>query len=289
MRKRTIILLSVVILAVVTIGITGGYILFFSGDAALSDDGPHFTVLGVSSQAYFAGEDVIVEARVANDEPEREVASPTIMMVTVTGNPSDPDSFASVTAVPTTIVERVGIKGTRMVTAELNSDQGISIVRRFNLSLAHGQSETLTFNFGQVPVGSYVVTVTARSYNNSTMSKVVSVYGAPTLDDWTVTGDAAFMMTNLQHDSVDLNIRNDGEHVVIFSNSQYGIFANSSDTFGVPLQGLNQTMVEPGQTVTVHATIPAAGSYYLDHFAIKVPGRAALVRIPVKAWVSVTA
>ena len=53
--------------------------------------------------------------------------------------------------------------------------------------------------------------------------------------------------------------------------------------YGTVLQGLRQTMVTPGKTVTIHAKYPDSGNYYLDYFAIKAPERTALVKIPVKA------
>lgn len=289
MRKRSVFILSIIILAVVAAAIIGGYSLLFGGDnGPASGDSPHFAVKSVSSPVYFSGEDVVIEAVVMNDEPEREVAFPTTTVVTVTADPKNSSSFAYATAVPTTVAKKLVIAGTNEVIAELRGGD-IGLTRKINLSLANGESKTLTFNFGQVPAGTYVATVTARSYNNSTMGKSISVYRMPTLDDWTVTGDAAFMLVNLQHDGVDVNIRNDGQHAVIFGSSQYVIYANASDSYGVPLQGLNQTVVQPGQTVTVHATIPAAGSYYLDHFAIKVPDRVALVEIGVKAWMNAAA
>jgi hypothetical protein len=258
--------------------------MFFLGGTATEPviDTPHFTVKSLSSPVCFSGESLVVDAVVINDEPEREVAVPTTTEIAVTPAADDSDSEVEVTAVPTIIVEIVRMAGANDVIAELRGD-GVDIVRTINLSLANEQSKTVHFDFGQVPVGSYTVTVTARSYNNSTVGKSVSVYDAPTLSDWTITGDAAFLMANLRYDSVDVKIRNDGQRTVIFSGSQYGIYANTTG-YGVPLPGLNATMVQPGENVTVHATIPAAGRYYLDHFAIRVPGRASLVIIPVRTW-----
>jgi hypothetical protein len=287
MPKRTIILLlGATIVVVVALGI-GAYFTFFRGFAPESDDTPHFSVIGVSSPAYFAGETVIVEANVINDEPEREVAVPTTTMVTVTADPNNSSSRASVTAVPTEIIRMIGIDGSNLVSAEMKGPGGINVVRTMYLPVNNGETRTIQFDFGQVPAGSYVVTVTAFSYINSSKSYAVNVYRAPTLDDWTVTGEAAFMMVNIRHDNVDVDIRNNGPRTVIFGNGsgQYLIYVNSSDDFGVPLLGLDETVVRQGQEVSVNATIPAAGRYYLDHFAICVPGKPSLVRIPVKTWI----
>lgn len=265
----------------------GSYVLLsgiFAGPSHFEN--PHFTVVSVSSQPAYPGESVAVRALIGNDEPMQEIAIPTTTELTITPAPEDTKGLTEVTAVPTTIVQIVSATGSHLVTARLSGGQGVDIVRAVNVTLKSDESKTISFSFGQLPAGSYVVTVTAPSYNNSTMSLPVHVYQAPVFGEWVETGDAAFQMVNLAHDSVDVEIRNNGEHTVVFSGSQYAIFVNTSQGYGAMLQGLGQTTVSPGKTVTIHANIPIQGSYYLDYFAIKAPERNALIKIPVEARMS---
>jgi hypothetical protein len=117
-------------------------------------------------------------------------------------------------------------------------------------------------------------------HNVSRNSASVVVKPAPLINEWTSIGDVDFLLDNLAHDHVDVNIRNNGQHTVLFGDRQYNIFLNCSDSYGVALQGLNETIVWPDMTVTVHANITIAGSYYLDYFSVAVPGRAGLVKFP---------
>jgi hypothetical protein len=265
----------------------GGYVVLSGGFAGSSHfDDPHFTVLSVSSQPFFPGESVVVKAVVGNDEPMQEIAVPTTVEMTITPEPDDTEGLVTVTAVPTTIFQTVSATGSHFVTARLSGDQGIDMARSVKVMLKSDESKALSFDFGQVPAGSYVVTVTAPSYNNSTMSLPVHVYPTPVFGEWTETGDVAFRLVNLGHDSVDVEVRNSGEHTVVFSGSQYAIFVNTSQDYGAMLQGMGQTIVSPGKTVMINAGIPIQGSYYLDYFAIKTPDRTAQVKIPVEAWMS---
>lgn len=284
MRKLYVIVIVSIILFALLIG---GYFFFSGGDAGPSRlNNSHFAVSSLSSQPFFAGESVIVNATVINDEPVQEIAVPTTTELTITPNPDDTKGIPTVVAVPTTIVQTIIATGSHPVTARLSGDQGVDIVRAVNVTLASDESRELSFDFGLVPAGSYIVSVTAPSYNDSRMSRAVRVYPSPVFGDWTEIGEAAFLIVNLQHDSVDVIVRNSGEHTIVFSNSQYTIFTNLSEYDGIVLQGLEQTMVTPGKTVTIHAKIPISGIYYLDYFAIKAPGRAVLVKIPVKALIS---
>ncbi len=265
----------------------GGYIFLSGGFAGSSHfSNPHFIVGSVSCLPVFSGENVLVGAIVMNDEPEREIAVPTTTELTITPDPNNDSDSGRVTTVPTTILQAVSATGSHVVTARLSGDQGVDMSRSINVSLESDESKSLSFDFGQVPAGSYVVTVIAPSYNDSTMSLGLQVYPTPVFGDWTEIGDVAFMIVNLQHDSVDVIIRNGGEHTVVFSGSQYAIFVNTSEGYGAMLKGLGQTTVSPGKTITVHAEIPIRGNYYLDYFAIKVPERTALVKIPVEARIS---
>jgi len=267
----------------------GGYTVLFSGDTGPSRlDNPHFTVGSLSSQPFFAGESVIVRAIVINDEPAQETAIPTTTELTITPAPDDQSGTITVTAVPTTIVQTISAMGSHAVTARLSGNQGVDIIREVNLTLSSDESRELSFDFGQVPAGSYRVSVTAPSYNDSRMNLTVRVYPSPAFGDWTEIGDVTFMLVNLRHDSVEVIVRNSGERTVVFSDSQYTIYVNDSKGHGTTLQGLGETMVSPGQTATVHAKIPVTGSYYLDYFAIKSPERTALVKVPVNALMSPT-
>lgn len=286
MRKLYVFLIVSIILFAV---LTAGYILFSSGDASPSHfDDPHFTVRTVSSQPAFSGERVIVRATVRNDEPGQETAVPTTTIMTITPNPDDTKGKATVTAMPTTIIRIISATGSHVVTARISGDQGIDITRVVNVSLDSNQSKDISFDFGLIPAGSYTLSVTAPSYNNSTMSRAVRVYPAPVFGDWTEIGDVAFMLVNLQHDSVDLIIRNNGGRLVAFNDSPYLIFVNCSGGYGTILHGLEETKVMPGKTITAHANITVPGSYYLDYFAIKAPDRTSLVKVPVKAQIGAT-
>lgn len=287
MRKRTIIL-SVAILVIFAAAAAGGYVMFFSGGTTVVEENPHFSVAGITvNQSYFAGDTVIVKANVTNDEPQQEVPVPTTVSVIITADPSNSSSRNTTGYVATTVPEMVGPTGTHPVTAELKGF-GVDILRTVNLTLESLQSKTVTFGFGQVPTGSYVLTVTAQSYNDSVKSKAIVVNAAPALDDWTDTGDIAFMFVNLSYEGVDVLIRNDGVRSVNFGSGQYVIFANSSDDVGVVLPGINQTLVQPGETISVHAHIPARGNYYLDYFAIKAPLRESLLKVMVLTWMNTT-
>lgn len=284
MRKLYVIVIGAIVLCLVLIG---GYFLFLQGDASPSRlENPHFTVKSLSSQPSFAGETLIVLAMVLNDEPAQEIAVPTTTELTITPAPDDTSGTITVTAVPTTIVQTISARGSHVVTALLSGEQGIDITRTINVTLASDESEELSFDFGQVPAGSYSVSVTAPSYNDSMMNMTIRVYPSPVFGDWTEIGEVAFMLVNLRHDSVDVIVRNSGERTVVFSDSQYTIYVNDSKGHGITLQGLGETMVSPGRTATIHAKIPAAGSYYLDYFAIKSPERTALVKVPVNALMS---
>lgn len=283
-RKRYLIIIILIILSVALIV---GYTLLSGGDDSSSHlENPHFAVGSISSQPVFTGENVIVRAIIMNDEPEQEIAIPTTTELTITPGPDDTKGTTTVTTVPTTIVQTISARGSHIVTARLSGDQSVDTVRAVNVLLASGESKVLSFDFGQVPSGSYVVTVTAPSYNNSTMSRSLRVNPAPLLSDWIEIGDIAIQLVNLEHGSVDINVRNSGEHTVVFSDSHYAIFANCSDGYVATLQGLGQTMIKPGKTETIHVYIPIPWNYYLDCFAIKVPERTALVKIPVKAQMS---
>jgi hypothetical protein len=240
----------------------------------------HFTVASITSSPCFEGERLVVQARIVDDEPEREIVVTTESPQTVTGS----DGKETVTVMPTAVTQLVGGNGTHTVVAVLTGGPGVNVTRSEKLSLANNQSKVLVFDFGQVPAGSYVVTVTAPSYNDSRKSASVTVGAAPSLNQWTPIGDVAFLLDNLAHGSVDVNVRNDGQHTVIFG-SQYNVYVNCSGGYGIALQGLNNTLVQPGQAVTVRATIAIKGDYYLEYFAIAAPGRATLVKIPVGALV----
>jgi hypothetical protein len=270
MRKLTIVALVAIIMIALAIGV---YVLISGGGAAPApSDGTHFTVSSLSDLQYFSGERVIVRAVVTNDGPPKNVSSPN---ATTIANNSKTGS-----ASPKTVVQPVGSSDTQTVIAELKGDQSFSAVRFKDVSLPGNVRKAIVFDFGQVPVGSYVVTIQVPGHNSSKKSASIAVKSTPLINEWTSIGDVAFLLDNLRPDSIDVNIRNNGQHTVIFGDQQYNIFANSSDDYGVVLQGLNDTLVWSGTTVTVRAEIPHAGSYYLDHFAIAVPGRAGLVKFP---------
>ena len=130
--------------------------------------------------------------------------------------------------------------------AELKGDQSFRSVRAGDVSLARNERSALIFDFGPVPAGSYVVTVRVSGDNVSTKTAAVVVEQTPRMNEWTTIGDVGFLLDNLGHDNVDVNIRNRGQHTVIFSDGQYVIFVNSSDDIGVVLRGLNDTRVLPG-------------------------------------------
>ena len=241
----------------------------------------HFAVMNVTYAPIFEGENLLVQASILDDEPMREMLVAGVEGWTETNE----DGSTYTTAVPTTEMKLTSGNATHTQTATLTGgDESIS--RSKELTLSNNEGATLLFDFGPLPAGAYVVTVTAPSYRDSSKSAAVSVGSTPMLSRWTTIGDISILLYNLEHDNVDVNIRNDGQHAVVFGGSQYTIFANASDTFGVPLRGMDATLVKPGETLTVHATIPAAGNYYLDHFAIKAPSRDALVKIMVNAPVN---
>ncbi|OPY27962.1 MAG: hypothetical protein A4E28_01777 [Methanocella sp. PtaU1.Bin125] len=284
MRKLYLIAIIIIVLAGLS---AGAYTFLFSGDSGPTRlDNPHFTVMSVSSQPFFEGENVVVQATVVNDEPPQEVAIPTTTELTITPAPDDASSAITVTAVPTTIVQTISASGSHVVTARLSGGDDVNVTREAYVTLASDKSKELSFDFGQVPAGMYLVSVTAPSYNDSTAYLSVRVSPAPAFGDWTGIGDVAFMFVNLRYDSVDLIVRNDGQRTVVFSDSQYTILVNESEDSGTVLLVPGQTMVSPGKTVIINATIPAAGSYYLDYFAIKAPGRAAPVKVPVQTMIS---
>jgi hypothetical protein len=262
-----------------------GYVFFLGGDTSPSTSftDSHFTVKRITCPVCFEGENVIVQATILDDEPMRVIASPTVSAESVTDDNGD----VTTTYTPTTVAQIIGGYGIHTVTAELTGGTGANIVLYNNLSLKNNQSKTLDFSFGKLPAGLYVVTVTAPSYDSSIMSATFNVNRKPLLSQWTSAGGVDFLMVNLAHDSVDVNIRNSGQRTVIFGADYYSIFINVSGGYGVELQGLNKTIVQPGQTVTVHAKIPLSGSYFLEYFAIRVPDRTALVKIPVNALLSV--
>jgi hypothetical protein len=283
MRKLTLIAL----LAIIVIPLAIGAYVFTSGISAVqapSDDG-HFTITGLSDIQYFNGENVIVRAVVTNDGPPKNV-SVSNTTVAVVGNNTNTSNAG--TASSATAVRSVNNSDVQTIIAELKGAQSFSVVRIKDVPLACNVSAVIVFDFGQVPVGSYVVTVRVSGNSLSKVSADVTVKSTPLMNEWTSIGDVAFLMDNLGPDSIDVNIRNNGQHAVMFGDQQYNIYANSSDDFGVPLQGLNKTLVWPGNTVTVHATIPHAGSYYLDHFAIAVPGGSGLIIFPWGIWMNAT-
>jgi hypothetical protein len=274
MRKLTLIALLAIIMIALAIG---AYVFISgSGDATEPDDG-HFSITGLSDLQYFNGESVIVRAVVTNDEPpENESVSD------ATNATGDNNANTSKTALasPGAVAQPSGSTDVQTVIAELKGAQGYSIARIKYVPLAYNVPAAIVFDFGQVPVGSYVATVRVSGYNASATNASVAVKPTPLINEWTSIGDVAFLLDNLGHDHVDVNIRNNGQHTVMFGDQHYNIFLNCSDGYGVALQGLNETLVWPGTTVTVRAKIPLARSYYLDYFSIAVPGRAELVKFP---------
>jgi hypothetical protein len=272
MRK----IIIVAIFAVILIALAIGAFVYFRS----SDEGPvpttdsYLTVTGLADLQYFSGETVIVRATVTNNEP---LTNESLTGATAaTGS----NTNSSQTTVPAII--------RHTVIAELRGDQSFRSVRAGDVSLARNERSSLVFDFGPVPAGSYVVTVRVSGDNASTKTAAVVVEPTPRMNEWTSIGDVAFLLDNLGYDTIDVNIRNSGQHTVMFSNLQYTIFVNTSDDLGVVLPGLNETMVWPGTTVTVHAKIPCIGSYYLGYFAIAVPGRSELVKIPWGVWMTPT-
>jgi hypothetical protein len=273
MRKLTIIALVAIIMIALAIGV---YIFLGMGDVAPAPtDDAHLTVTGLSDLQYFAGESVIVQAVVTNDGPEKNAS---VANGTATAITSPAASAAA--GNQTTVTQPVSSSDEYTVIAELKGAQSFSIARIKDVSLRNNVPTDIIFDFGEIPAGSYVVTLLVPGYNSSKTSAGVVVKSTPLMNEWTSLGDVAFLLDNLGHDRIDVNIRNSGQHTVMFGDRQYNIFLNCSDDYGVALQGLNETLVWPGQTVTVHAKIPLAGSYYLDYFAIAVPGRAGLVKFP---------
>jgi hypothetical protein len=261
MRKLILIALIAIIMIALAVGVYT-FLERSSADQAPAEDA-HFTIRGISGLEYFNGESVIVRAVAINDGPEKNV------------------SVSNATAAPP-----VSSTDRYTVIAELKGDQSSPVVRTTNVLLANNVATAIVFDFGRVPVGSYIVTVMVPGYNSSKTSASVAVKPTPLMNEWTSIGDVAFLFDNLWHDSIDVNIRNNGQHTVMFGDRHYIIFVNSSDDYGVLLQGLNETLVWPGKTVTVRAEIPHAGSYYLDHFAITVPGRAGPVKFPWGVWMT---
>lgn len=264
---RKIFLLPVIAVILIALAI-GAYVYLQRSDeepAPVTDS--YLTVTGLADLQYFSGETVIVKATVTNNEPLTNESVPSA--TTGAGNDS-----------------RANIRYT--VIAELKGDQSFRSVRAGDVSLARNERSAMTFDFGQVPAGSYIVTVRVPGDNVTTKTAAVVVEPTPRMNEWTSIGDIAFLLDNLGYDCIDVNIRNGGQHTAMFGDRQYVIFVNSSDDIGVVLQGLNDTLVWPGETAIVHAKIPCAGSYYLGYFAIAVPGRAELVKIPWGLWMNPT-
>jgi hypothetical protein len=262
---RKIILLPVI--AVIMIAMAMGAYVYLQR----SDEGPapvtdsYLTITGLADLQYFSGETVVVRATVTNNEP--------LTNESVTGTAAAADNKT-----------KVNIRHT--VIAELKGDQSFRSVRSGDVSLARNERSSLVFDFGPVPAGSYVVTVKVSGDDVSTKTAAVAVEQTPRMNEWTSIGGVAFLLDNLGYDTIDVNIRNGGQHTVMFGDRQYVLFVNSSDDLGVVLQGFNDTLLWPGETATVHAKIPCAGSYYLDYFAIAVPGRSALIKIPWDVWMT---
>lgn len=263
---RKIILLPVITVILIALAI-GVYIYLLRSEEepepVVTDS--YITISGLADLQYFSGETVIVRATVTNNEP-----------LTNESDPSATTGAGNGTKVP--------IRHT--VIAELKGDQSFRGTRAGDVSLARNERSSLVFDFGPVPAGSYVVTVRVSGDTISAKTAAVVVEPTPRMNEWTTIGDVGFLLDNLGYDTIDVNIRNSGQHTLLFGNLQYVIFVNSSDDVGVVLQGLNDTMIWPGQTVTVHAKIPCIGSYYLDYFAIAASGRPELVKIPWGVWMS---
>jgi hypothetical protein len=268
MPKLTII----VPLAVIVIALAVGLCFFLlGGDTTESPSGDsYFTIAGISGLQYFKGERVIVQAVIINNVP-----------ATDTPAPAETSDGRTVSASSAAVKGPVSSYDEHKVVAELEGDQSAPVIRSQYVSLASNERRVITFDFGPVPAGSYTVTVMVPDNDESTASASVLVKPTPLINEWTSIGDVAFLLDNLRHDSVDVNIRNSGQHAVIFGDLQYNIFLNCSDSCGVVLQGLDQTLVMSGETVTVHAKIPIAGRYYLDYFAIA-------VKIPWEVWMTAT-
>jgi len=274
MRKSTLIIL----LAIIMIALAIGAYVFISGiGAAPAPDDGHFTIKGLSDLQYFNGESVSVRAVVTNDEPPKNESASN---ATVAAGGNNTGANSAGTSSSATVVQTADNSDVQTVIAELKGAQSFSIARIKYVSLAYNVPAVVMFDFGQVPAGSYVVTVRVSGYNSSTINASVAVKPTPLINEWTSVGDVAFLLDNLGHDHVDVNIRNSGQHSVMFGDQHYNIFLNCSDDYGVALQGLNDTLVWPGTIVTVRAKIPLDGSYYLDYFSIVVPGRAEPVKFP---------
>lgn len=264
---RKIIILPVLAVILIALAI-GAYVFLQRSDeepAPVTDS--YLTVTGLADLQYFSGETVIVRATVTNNEPLTNESVPSA--TAAAGN-------ATKSNVRHTVI------------AELKGDQSFRSVRAGDVSLARNERSSLVFDFGPVPAGSYVVTVKVSGDDVSTKTAAVAVEPTPRMNEWTSIGGVAFLLDNLGYDTIDVNIRNGGQHTVMFGNQQYVLFVNSSDDLGVVLQGFNDTLLLPGETATVHAKIPCVGSYYLDYFAIAAPGRSALVKIPWGVWMTPT-
>jgi hypothetical protein len=273
---RKIIILPVV--AVILIALAIGAYVFLRGspeDSAPSTDS-YFSITGLVDLQYFSGESVVVQVVVINNEPLTNESVP----ATAAAGDNTNNSNAAAVAPP------ANSSISHTVIAELSGGQNFRSARAGYVSLARNERSALVFDFGPVPAGSYIMAVGVSGDNVSTKTATVVVEPTPRINEWTSVGDVAFLLDNLGYDTIDVNIRNSGPHAVIFGDKQYNIFVNSSDDFGVMLQGLNETLVLAGETVIVHAKIPCIGSYYLDYFAIAVPGRSELVKIPWGVWIT---
>jgi hypothetical protein len=262
---RKIILLPVIAVILIALAI-GVYIYLQRSEEEPQSEvtDSYLTISGLADLQYFNGETVIVRATVTNNEPLTNESGSTA--TAAAGNNT-----------------RGNVRHT--VIAELRGDQGFRSARSGDVSLARNERSASTFDFGPVPAGSYVVTIKVSGDDVSTKT-AAAVEPTPRMNEWTSIGGVAFLLDNLGYDTIDVNIRNGGPHTVIFGDRQNLIFVNSSDDIGVVLQGLNDTLVLPGETVTVHAKIPCAGSYYLDYFAIAMTGRSNLVKFPRGVWMT---
>lgn len=247
------------------------------GDSTdVMSDTAHFTVQNVSGSLFMNDESVIIHSWVKNDEPLSTAANPVTNNTAAANQTGSKNTNASLEN-STAGIEKVSVQP---VIAELKNNLGTDITRSVMISLKNTESKTVTFDFGQLPAGSYDLTVMAPSYKNSSINAVVTVADGPLLSDWTRLGSLAIMLDDLEYDNVTVNVRNDGQHSLILDDT-YHIFMNYSDRSGVELEVPNTTLITPGQTVSVPTKIPARGSYYLAYFSLRVPGHAGLIKIPV--------
>ena len=247
-----------------------------------TDAPPHFSIGGISGSQFFQGDEVAVNVTVEDDEPLHQTFIPTnVTQPVASGN--DTNSNETVTVVPTAIVKLVNFTDTEPVTGELTRGNSTDLTRNCDVTLSNFNNTNITLDFGKVPAGSYKLTVTTPGDDPSTTASAgITVYPQPYIGQWVQVDTVAFLLENLEHDNVSLSIRNTGTRNVTFGTGQYQIFVNTSPGGETQLQGLNNTTVQPGQTLTVQAMIPINGDYYLDHFSIAAPGRKDNVQIPVQ-------